>query len=91
MTVIIPEWCKEVVDSYEGDEHIKGMLEKLALGNKEAEGYTLVDSLLRYKGIIVVGHSDELKRKILQSLHESPLGGHLGVQNAYLRVRQLFH
>ena len=22
VTVVIPAWCKEVVDSYEGDEHI---------------------------------------------------------------------
>lgn len=28
---------------------------------------------------------------ILQSLHESPLGEHSGIQNTYLRVRQLFH
>ena len=32
-----------------------------------------------------------LKRKILQALHESPLGGHSGIQNTYLRVKQLFH
>ena len=50
-----------MVDSYEGDEHIKSMLEKLALGNKEVEGYTLMDGLLRYKGKIVVGNSDELE------------------------------
>lgn len=32
-----------------------------------------------------------LGKKILQSLHKSPLRGHSGVQNTYLRVKQLFH
>ena len=79
LTVVIPKWCKEVVDNYERDDHIKGLLKKLALGNREAEGYTMVDGLLRYKGKIVVGPKEELKRKILQSLHESLLGGHSSV------------
>ena len=54
MIVAIPEWCMEVMDNYEGDEHIKGMLEKFALGNKEAKWYTMVDGLLRYKERIVL-------------------------------------
>lgn len=40
---------------------------------------------------MVIGDEAELKGKIMQALHESLLGGHSGVQNTYLRVRQLFH
>jgi len=91
ITMVIPKWCSEVVNNYEGDEHIRGILEKLAVGGSETEGFVLKDGLLRYKGRVVVGNNAELKRNILQSLHESPLGGHLGIQNTYLRVKQLFH
>jgi len=75
ITVVIPAWCKEVVDSYKGDEHIQSLWEKIALGSEEVEGYSMVNGLLRYKGRIVIGLDEELKRKILQSLHDSPLGG----------------
>jgi len=91
MTMVIPKWCSEVVNSYDGDEHIREILEKLAVGVSEVEGYVLKDGLLRYKGRIVVGNKAELKRSILQSLHESPMGGHSGIQNTYLRVKQLVY
>jgi len=60
------------------------------LGSEEAEGYSMVNGLLRYKGRIVIGPNEELKKKILQSLHDSPLGGHSVIQNTYLKVKQLF-
>ena len=75
ITMVIPKWCSEVVNNYEGDEHIKGILEKLVVGSNEVEGYILKDGLLRYKGWETVGNNAELRRSILQSLHESPLGG----------------
>ena len=80
-----------MVNNYKGDQHIRGILEKLTVGGCKAEGYVLKDGLLRYKGRVVVGNNAELKRNILQSLHESPLGGHSGIQNTYLRVKQLFY
>ena len=91
VTMVVLEWCSEVVSSYDGDEHIKEILEKVAVGGSEVEGYALKDGLLRYKGRIVVCNKAELKRNIMQSLHESPMGGHSGIQNTYLRVKQLFY
>ena len=46
--MVIPEWCNEVVNGYDGDEHIKEILEKVAVGCSEVEGYVLKDGLLRY-------------------------------------------
>ena len=73
---VIPKWCQEVIDNYEGDEKVKEILERLAVGPKEADEYTLVEGMLRYNGRIIIGDSKDLKRRILQALHESPLGGH---------------
>ena len=91
ITLVVPEWYQEVMNNYEGDEKIKELLERLAAGAKKEEGYTLVEGMLRYQGTVVIGDNAELKTKIMQALLESPLGGHSGVQNIYLRVRQLFH
>ena len=66
-------------------------MERLVVGANEADGYTLVEVMLRYQGRMVIGKNADLKKKIMQALHESRLGGHLGTQNTYLWVRQLFH
>ena len=61
---VIPEWCQEVIDNYEGDEKVKEILERLAVGPKEADEYTLVEGMLRYNGRIVIGDNEALKRRI---------------------------
>ena len=87
---MVPEWYQEVIDSYEGDNKIKAVLEKLTIGAQETEGYTLNQGLLRFHGRIVIGENTRIKERIFQALHESPLGGHSGEQNTYLRVKQVF-
>ena len=69
-----------MINNYEGDEKIKGLLERLVVGANEADGYTLVGGMLRYQGKIVIRGNAKLKRKIMQALHKSPLGRHLEVQ-----------
>ena len=91
ITMVVPKWCSEVVNSYDGDEHITDILEKVAVGSSEVGDYALKEGLLRYKGRIVVGNKAELKKNILQSLHKSPMGGHSAIQNTYLWVKQLFY
>ena len=91
ISTVIPEWCKEIIDSYEGNAKIKQVLERVATGNTGEDGYSLSGGVLRYHGRIVVGDDDDLKKRILRSLHESALGGHSGAQNTYLRLKQLFY
>jgi len=90
ITILVPEWFQEIIASYEGDEKVKALLERAAINRDEGEEYSLVGGLLRYQGRLVVGNNGELKRKIIQSLHESAIRGHLGVQNTYLKMKQLF-
>ena len=91
MSLVVPKWFREVVESYQQDGKIKELLKRLTLGANEANGYTLVDGMLTYQGKIVIWNNAELKKKIMQALHESPLRGHSGVHNTYLWIRQLFH
>ena len=37
MTTMVPEWYQEVVDSYEGDNKIKVVIEKLTMGAQETD------------------------------------------------------
>jgi len=48
ITIIIPEWCQQVIESYEGDNTVRELLEKVAMGSEGVEGYTLVDGMSRH-------------------------------------------
>ena len=91
ITKVVPEWCQEVVDSYADDEQIKELLERLMIEPNGAGNYTLTEGMLRFKGRLVIRSKGDLKRIILQYLHDSLVGGHSGIQNTYLRVKQLFY
>ena len=62
-------------------------MEQLTLSPTSRPGFTLKNGVLRYQGRLVVGDHEELKGKILETLHGSPLGGHSEVQGTYQRVR----
>lgn len=64
MTKVVPHWYHEVIDSYEGDEKLKPMLEGLTLGADVEKGYTLNKGMLRYQGRVVIGDKSNLKKKI---------------------------
>ena len=64
ITTVVPDWCKEIIDNYEGNAKIKQILGRVATGNKE-EGYNLGGGVLRYHGRIMVGDDDGLKKRIL--------------------------
>ena len=92
ITVIVLDWYLEVEASYEGDEKMRKLLEQLILNPNGRLRYMLNHGVVRYKGRrLVIGRCEELRKKILSSLHESPLGGHLGIQNTYYKVRQIFY
>jgi len=88
--VVVPEWIKEVVQSYEQIEWVKALLPKLAIQIVRVQRYSLSNGLIMFQGRLVVEEDKELKTKIPKSLHYSPLGGHLGIKATYHKVRQLF-
>lgn len=76
--------------SYSLDINIQQLLGKLQSG-LEVRHYTLVDSLIRKKGKILVGPDESLKISIMQWLHASSQGGHLGRDATLKRVKALFY
>ena len=87
---VIPTWCKEVASSYEGDEKLQMLLEQLIIDPDSKPGYSYTNGVIRYKGRLVIGNKEDLKQKIFQALHASPMGGYSGIQNTYHKVKQLF-
>lgn len=92
MSQAVPIWAQDIAESYLKDDLLKPILEKLLLQPQAPDSdYTFHSGILRHKGIIVVGNNNELRTKLLQALHCSPIGGHSGMRATYLRIKQIFH
>ena len=91
LTIVVPDWYREVASSYETDKNIQDLLQQLVVDPNARQGYTLTNGLIKYQGRLVIRKDESLKRKILEALHSSPIGGHSGIVNTYHRVKQLFH
>ena len=71
-------------------------MEQMVLDPDNKPSYSLRNGLLRHKDkiiikdIIIIGEDEALGQKILATLHDCLVGGHLRIQNTYRKVRQLF-
>ena len=84
VTAVTPAWASTVETN---DDHCKS---QLTVSANAAPPYTLHSGILRYKGRIYVGSDAVLKHQIIDSLHNSPIGGHSGIVATYQRVKKRF-
>jgi hypothetical protein len=87
----IPVWMTEVVKSYSEDVKCKELIEQLAMAPTALPNFTFSKGLLRYKQKIYVGSTAPLRKNIIDSTHNSELGGHSREKATYERIKLLFH
>lgn len=90
ITVIQPMWVAEVAQSYAGDSLAQEAIAECTLRPYDVSYFQYISGLIKYKGKLYVGESDELRQKIIQQIHHSNLGGHAGVQGTYQRIQLTF-
>lgn len=88
VSIIRPVWIEEVQRTYEQDANC---LTKLSVAPNSVPHYTFKNGILRYKGKIVIGTSGPLRNQLLNSFHQSALGGHLGERATYQRIKLIFY
>ena len=54
------------------------------------ERYKVIDEIIYYKDRIYLTEGSQLKKKILQASHDSPLVGHQGFTKTYWAIRERF-
>jgi hypothetical protein len=91
VTEILPTWLEELKESYKDDEWATQVLQVSTARAQEGEKVTVHEGIIRYKGKIYVGNSFNWRNKVLQSLHDSSVGGHSGILGIYQRVKRLFY
>lgn len=77
----------EVIYSYEGDEVEKKMEEQLSQGENKLEGWHMDGELLKKDGKLYVGTQGDIRSKLVNEVHGTPLGGHSGILATYHRLQ----
>ena len=81
-------WAEDLLLSYQQDPISKKLLEQLLLQQPPTNSdYTIRAGIIRYKGKILVGNNAALRTKLIQALHSSLVGGHLGMRATYRELR----
>jgi hypothetical protein len=91
ISTVVPLWITEVLSCYSEDPMCNKLDEQLRIHSAVVPNFTLHNGILRYKNMIYVGESSELRGQLIDSFHNSTLGGHFGESVSYTRLKSLFH
>lgn len=69
---ICEDWKAQLLVDYSKDRRACEILE----GTHADEHYRVMDEVIYYKGLIYLVPNSQLKERILQAAHDSPLSGH---------------
>ncbi|KAH6804575.1 hypothetical protein C2S51_032822 [Perilla frutescens var. frutescens] len=76
VSTVIPEWVQNVTTSYAEDVLCKDIKAAKHVDPEAYPKFTLTQGILRYKERVVIGNTQELKAKILTTMHNTPYGRH---------------
>lgn len=86
LSVVTADWKSLLLVEYSKDSFACDLLD----GNIQDDKHKLVNDVIYYKDRIYLTPGSKLKEKILQSMHDIPLAGHLGYFKTYRQVRERF-
>jgi hypothetical protein len=87
----IPLWINEVLDSYAVDPKCKELQVQLSIDTSANPHFSLVNGIIRHKGKIFIGNTTNLKAKLIETFHNSTLGGRSGERVTYTKLKALLY
>jgi predicted metal-dependent hydrolase len=63
---------------------------QLSIVSPNEHGFSLQQGIIRMGPQIWVGDNSALKTRLMNAFHSTVLGGHLGIQATYYRIKKLF-
>jgi len=79
-----------VVEGYADDPIAQELLTSLAVDQTNSKGYSLDNGVIRFKGRVWLGTNRLAQEHVMQALHISAVGGHLGGLATYQWIKSLF-
>jgi len=86
-----PHLMTEAIGSWKAYSKLQKLVDKIRLTQQPHKLFTFDGMLLKRKGKVVIGAQQDLRNKILSHFHGSPIGGHLGIELAYRRIKEQFY
>ena len=83
-----PTWIEELKASYADDPGVQKIFQSIQDGTASTGKFSVTNGLLLYKGWIYLGDKCKLKGKVLELVHDSPLGGHSGFLKTLHRAKK---
>ena len=83
ISMCTPTWIEKLKAGYDDDAFTKQLITELSLSPSNDKGFQLVNGVIRLKGGAWVGNNLLAQQHILQALHDSGIGGHLGFNATY--------
>jgi hypothetical protein len=84
-------WVEEIKLHYQLDDSLKQILEKWNSNTLDPMKYSMHESLLLYKGRILLGDNQQLKSQVLRYIHYDPIAGHSRFERTMQRARRDFY
>ena len=79
-----------MVEGYADDPIAQELLTSLAVDQTNSKGYSLDNGVICFKGRVWLGTNWLAQEHVMQALHSSAVGGHLGGLATYQRIKSLF-
>ncbi|GMI70373.1 hypothetical protein HRI_000706600 [Hibiscus trionum] len=90
-TLITPTWVSDIESSYISNALAQKLITALAIDNNFVYEWTYTKRILRYKTRVYVADHGPLRAHLINTLDDSPVGGHSGIQATYQRLRSYFY
>jgi Integrase zinc binding domain/Integrase core domain len=91
VTELIPQWMEELKDSYSGDTWASVILARSQDGQVLPTKIIVHGGIIRKGSRIYVGCNNHWRGKLVQSLHDSSIGGHSDILGTYQIVKNLLY
>jgi Integrase zinc binding domain len=82
---------EELKESYQKDAWAQEMLATHFQGKPLPKGILVYYGIIRKQQRIYVGINNNWRERLVQSLHNSNLGGHSGIMSTYQRIKKFFY
>lgn len=90
ITCVRPEWVEDIKTIYLEDPNVAKFLELIHSNTNPDPRYTLEGGIIRFHNRIYVGEQSNMRQQVMESLHQSAIGGHSRGRATYHMIKKLF-
>lgn len=91
LLVVDSSWLPTIKLSWQTDLALQQLITELVQDPNSHHGFSWANGILTYKGSLVVGNSQDLRKQLMAAYHNSSMGGHSGIDKTTRRIKRTFY